>query len=304
METMRAARFHDYGSTDVLVIEEAPQPHAGPGEVRIKVAAASVNPVDWKIRMGAVRDYFPVEFPAIPGRDAAGVVDEIGDGVTGVTVGDRVFGLGGLFGGSAEYAVLSAWAPVPDAWTDEQGAAAGLAVDTAGVALDALGDVSGRTILVEGATGGVGSAAVALAVSRGATVIGTASAGKHDYLRSLGAVPTTYGEGLAVRVKELAPNGVDGVVDTAGSGSLPDLVGIAGDASRVVTVADHLRAEGLGVRHLSAGNNPALLAEGSALGARGGWAPSIAASFPLERIAEAHDLSAQGRTQGKIVVTP
>lgn len=128
----RAARYHDYGPADVLVAEDVPEPHAGPGEIRIRVTAASVNPVDWKLRSGATRAVLPVGFPAIPGRDAAGVVDEVGEDVTGVTVGDRVFGLGGLFGASAEYATLTAWAPVPDQWSLEQAAGAGLAVATAG----------------------------------------------------------------------------------------------------------------------------------------------------------------------------
>lgn len=211
-----------------------------------------------------------------------------------------MFGLGGLFGAAAEHATLSAWAALPEGWTAEQGAAAGLALVSAGGALNALGDLAGKTVLVEGAAGGVGSATVALAIARGATVIGTASAGKHEYLRSLGATPTTYGDGLAIRIKELAPEGVDAVVDTAGSGSLPDLVAIAGDASRVVTIADHKLAGGLGVRHIMAENDSRLLAEG----ARSEYRPHVAETFPLDRIADAHRSSEQGHTQGKIVVTP
>ncbi|WP_030378266.1 MULTISPECIES: NADP-dependent oxidoreductase [unclassified Streptomyces] len=300
---MRAARYHDYGPADVLVIEDVPQPHAGPGEIRIQVTAASVNPVDWKLRSGGVRAQFPVDFPAVPGRDAAGLVDEVGEGVTGVALGDRVFGLGGIWGASAQYATLTAWATVPEAWTLEQAAGAGLAVATAGRGLNELGDLSGRTLLIEGAAGGVGSAAVAMAAARGATVIGTSSTGKHAYLRTLGALPTTYGEGLADRVRELAPAGVDAVLDTAASGSLPDLVAIAGDAGRVVTVADAARASGLGVRHVYAENDSAVLAEGAALGGRGLFVPHLAATYPLERIAEAHRESELGHTQGKIVVT-
>lgn len=300
---MRAARFHDYGPADVLTIDDVVEPHAGPGEIRIRVAAASVNPIDWKIRSGLARGVYPADLPAIPGRDAAGVVDEIGRNVTGVTAGDRVFGLGGLFGASAEYAVLSAWAALPETWTMAQGAAAGLAVTTAAGALNALGDLAGRTLLVEGAAGGVGSAAVAMAVARGATVVGTASEAKHDYLRGLGARPTTYGEDLAARVKALAPEGVDAVLDTAASGSLPDLVAIAGDATRVVTVADHRLAPGLGVRIVNAENNSALLEEGAGLGSRGAYRPHIAEAFPLDRIADAHRYAERGRTQGKVVVT-
>lgn len=295
---MRAARYHGYGSADVLVVEDAPEPHADPGEIRIRVTAASVNPVDWKLRSGAAGATFPVEFPAIPGRDAAGVVDEIGEDVTGVTIGDRVFGLGGLFGASAEFAVLSAWAPVPSHWTLEEAAGAGLAVATAGRALNALGDLSGRTLLIEGAAGGVGSAAAAMAVARGATVIGTSSPAKHEYLRSLGALPTTYGDNLMENVRELAPSGIDAVLDTAASGSLPDLVKIAGSPDRVVTIADATRAPELGVRHLYAENNSTVLAEG----ATSGYTPHLAATYPLDKIAEAHREAEQGHTQGKIIM--
>jgi NADPH:quinone reductase-like Zn-dependent oxidoreductase len=299
---MRAARYHDYGPADVLVIEDVPEPHAGPGEVRIRVVAAGVNPVDWKLRSGAAAAYgFAVDFPAVPGRDAAGVVDEVGEGAD-ATPGDRVFGLGGVYGASAEYAVLNVWAPVPETWSMEQAAGAGLAVDTAGKGLDALGDLAGRTLLVEGAAGGVGSAAVAMAVARGATVVGTASERNHEYLRGLGALPTTYGAGLAERVRALVPGGVDVVLDTAASGSLADLVAIAGGPENVVTVADAGRAAELGVRSANSENDAALLAEGAALGARGGYTPHLAATFPLEEIAEAHRASELGHTRGKIVV--
>src|SRR4051812_21027173 len=160
---MRAVRFHEYGGPEVLTVEDAPEPHAGPGEVRIRVQAASVNPVDWKIRAGYMHEIMPVAFPAVPGRDAAGVVDEVGDGVAGVQAGDRVFGL--AQGGAAEFAVLTAWAPVPSGWSPEQAAAAGLVSAAATASLDALGDISGRTVLVEGAAGGVGSAAVEIAIA-------------------------------------------------------------------------------------------------------------------------------------------
>ncbi|PRY44933.1 NADP-dependent oxidoreductase [Umezawaea tangerina] len=299
---MRAARFHDYGTADVLVVEDAPEPHAGPGEVRVRTAVASVNPIDWKVRSGAAKGMLEVEFPAIPGRDAAGVVDEVGEGVTGVSAGDEVFGLGGVFGGSAEFTVLSAWAPVPAGWSMAQAGAAALVYVTAARGLNALGELSGKTVLVEGAAGGVGSAAVAIAVARGATVIGTASEPKHGFLTKLGALPTTYGDGLAERVAALAPGGVDVVLDAAASGSLADLVAIAGSADRVVTVADFVNSSALGVRLVNAENDSAILVEAAELGARGAYTPHIAEEFPLDRIAEAHALAEQARTQGKIVV--
>ncbi|MEE2044249.1 alcohol dehydrogenase catalytic domain-containing protein, partial [Nocardiopsis tropica] len=164
---MRAVRFHEYGGVETLVVEQAPDPHPGPGEIRIRVAAAGVNPVDWKVRSGAVREMFPVDLPAIPGRDAVGVVDGIGVGVQGVNIGDRVFGLGGVTGATAELAVLSAWAHAPTTWTDEEAAGAGLASVTAMGGLKALGPLRGRTLLVEGAAGGVGGFATQLAALTG-----------------------------------------------------------------------------------------------------------------------------------------
>ncbi|MYT61294.1 zinc-binding dehydrogenase [Streptomyces sp. SID7834] len=299
---MRAARYHEYGGTDTLVVEQAPDPLPGPGEIRVRVAAAGVNPVDWKVRDGSVRDFLPVDLPAIPGRDAVGLVDMTGEGVTSVDIGERVFGLGGVTGATAELAVLSAWAPAPAAWSDEEAAGAGLASVTALGGLRALGRLEGRTLLVEGAAGGVGGAAVEIARALGATVIGTASERNHAYLASLGAVPVTYGAGLAERLTGLAPNGVDLVLDAAASGSLPDLVEIAGGPDRVVTVADHVNAERLGVRVANAVNDSALLAEAAALGEQGRYVPRIDRTYPLEEIAQAHAHSERGHVRGKIVI--
>lgn len=299
---MRAVRYHEYGGVETLVVERAPDPRPGPGEVRVRVAAAGVNPIDWKARSGALRDLLPVELPAIPGRDAVGTVDGIGEGVRGVDPGDRVFGLGGVTGATAELAVLSAWAHAPEVWTDAEAAGAGLASVTALGGLNALGPLRGRTLLVEGAAGGVGSAAVEIALARGATVVGTASGRNHGFLSSLGAVPTTYGPGLAERLAALAPGGVDAVLDTAASGSLADLVAVAGGSDRVVTVADRANAPALGVRVADAVNDPALLAEAADLGRRGRYTPRVERTYPLERIADAHAHSAGGRTRGKVVV--
>ncbi|MFJ8051786.1 NADP-dependent oxidoreductase [Streptomyces luteogriseus] len=301
---MRAARFHEYGPADVLVIDDIPEPHAGPGEIRVRVAAVSVNAVDWMYRAGMLRDYIPDNLlPATPGCDAAGTVDEVGEGVTGVSVGDAVFGLAMTFGASAEHVVLTAWAPVPATWSPEQAAGAGLAVATAVSGLNTLGDLSGKTLLVEGAAGGVGSAAVAIAAARGATVIGTASEAKHEYLRGIGALPTTYGPGLADRVAALAPGGVDVVLDAAGSGSVTDLLAIAGEESRLAVVANIQLTTSLGLRYISAENDSAHLAEGATHGANGHYTPHIAETFPLDKIAEAHRYAERRRTQGKIVVT-
>jgi NADPH:quinone reductase-like Zn-dependent oxidoreductase len=299
---MRAARFHEYGGAESLVIEQAPDPHPGPGEIRVRVAAAGVNPIDWKLRAGALRQVFPVELPAIPGRDAAGVVDEIGDGVQGVGIGDRVFGLGGVTGATAELFVLSAWAHAPDTWNDEQAAGAGLASVTAMHGLNALGSLAGRTLLIEGAAGGVGSAAVEIAVAQGATVIGTASERNHEFLASLGAVPTTYGPGLAQRLSVLAPHGVGIALDTAASGSLADLVAITGDPTRVATVADQAGGQRLGTHVVGAATDSTFLSAAAELGRQGRYTPRIEQAYPLARIADAHAHAERGRTRGKIVI--
>ncbi|MEV5537057.1 NADP-dependent oxidoreductase [Saccharopolyspora shandongensis] len=299
---MRAARYHEYGGIETLVIEEVPESRPGPAEIRIRVSAAGVNPVDWKVRSGAVRDVLPVELPAIPGRDAVGVVDEIGDKVRGVSIGDRVFGLGGVTGATAELAVLSAWAPAPAAWSDEEAAGAGLASVTALGRLEVFGSLKGRTLLIEGAAGGMGSAAVEIAVAQGATVIGTAGEHNHEFLSALGAMATTYGTGLAERVSALAPDGIAFALDTAASGSLSDLVAIVGDPTRVSTVVDHANASRLGTHLVNARNDFALLAAAGELGRQGRYTPRVERSYPLEQIAEAHAYSERGHVRGKVVI--
>lgn len=301
---MRAARFHRYGPAEVLVIDEVPEPHAGPDEIRIRASAGSVNAVDTMYRCGALRRHFSDEnLPVIPGRDAAGTVDEVGENVTGVTLGDAVFGLPAIFGANAEQVVLTAWAPIPSVWSVGQAAAAGLAAVTAIGGLDALGDVRDRTLLIEGAAGGVGSATTAIAVARGARVIGTASAGKHEFLRTLGAEPTSYGTGLTERVSALAPEGVDFVIDVAGSGSLPELITLAGGRDHSIAPADLDGATALDVRYISARNDSAALREAAAHGAAGRYTPHLAEVFALEDIAAAHRYLERGRTLGKIIVT-
>lgn len=297
---MKAARFHSYGEPDVLTIEDAPEPHAIPGSVRITVQAVSINPVDYIIRSGAAQEALPLTLPAIPGRDAAGIVDEVGEGVEGVRVGDHVFGLGGVSDTSAEYAVLTAWSQVPTTWSTAQAAAAGLAAATAAAAIEELGDLSGKTLLIEGASGAVGTAAAAMALAAGANVIGTGSERNQNYLTGLGIAATTYGPDLPTRLAALTPNGVDAALHAAPSPSLADLVGIVGDPTRVVTVIDTDGAQQLGAKKVNARNESKLLDYGAELGERGTYAPRVDHELPLEAIAEAHALAQAG--SGKIVL--
>ncbi|WP_329310434.1 NADP-dependent oxidoreductase [Streptomyces sp. NBC_01262] len=301
---MFALAFDEYGDPSVLHMTELPEPHAGPGEVRIAVRAAGVNPVDWKVRAGYMQEVMPVVFPAIPGMDAAGVVDEVGEGVEGIGVGDEVFGSGS--GVAAEYAVLAHFAAKPASMSWAQAAALPAPAETAQRTLGLLGPpAAGQTLLIEGAAGGVGSTAAQFALADGVTVIGTASPGNHDRLRSLGVIPTTYGPGLVERVAELAPGGVDYVLDTAGKGSMPDLIAIAGDPTKVITIADFSAAQS-GVRVTGAGMDPQrfdALPKAARLFEDGELAIAIDSQFPLAETAKAHERSEGGHVTGKIVLT-
>ena len=298
---MRSARFHSYGAPDVLVIDDAPEPHAGAGSVRIRVQATSVNPIDFYLRAGHLQAFLPLDLPAIPGRDAVGVVDEVEPDVTGTHVGDLVFGLGGVSDTTAEFAVLTAWSSVPEAWSTAQAAAAGLASATALAALEVLGDLSGKTLLIEGASGAVGSAAAQFALAAGATVIGTGRESNHAYLESLGVLPTTYGPGLAERVAVLAPGGVDAAVHAAQSDSLPELLAIVRDPSRVVTVTNGQEAARLGLQKADARNDSDLLRQAAELGRAGLYTPRVDHEVPLAEIGRAHTLAENGG--GKVVIT-
>jgi NADPH:quinone reductase-like Zn-dependent oxidoreductase len=200
--------------------------------------------------------------------------------------------------------VLSAWARIPSAWTYEQAAAAGLACSAAIAALDALGDLAGKTLLIEGGAGGVGTAATQIATARGASVIGTARSENHEFLHSLGAVAaTTYGPGLADRISVLAPAGIHAAIDAAGSGTLGEIVEIVGDPNLVVSLAD-FSASTLGVALIAGDSNAAAnFAEAARLGGRGEFTPQVVRTYPLVEIADAHAVVQQGHTDGKIVLT-
>ena len=246
------------------------------------------------------------ELPQTTGREVAGVVDEVGAGVTDVSIGDRVFGFSGGSAGSgaAELAVVSDYAPIPPSLDFAEAAGLPVALETATRSLDTLGVTAGRTLLVNGAAGGIGSTAVQLAVARGARVIGTASAGNHDYLRSLGAEPVSYGEGLIDRVRVLAPTGVDLALDIAGSGVLPDLIELAGGPEHVVTLADFAGAREYGVTFSSGDAGRALhaIADIGELIEAGRFSLPVTQTFPLAKIADAHRVSEDGHVRGKLVL--
>lgn len=298
----RAIIYTETGSADVLQLTEVDEPQAGAGQVRVRVRAAGVNPVDRKIRSGA---YGTPTLPKTPGIDVAGVVDELGDGVTGVEVGDEVFGFAA--GGSyADCARVTDFVHKPASMSWEVAASLPVSAETSQRVLDLLDVGAGDTLLIHGAAGSVGGIATQMAVARGATVVGTASEANHAYLRSLGATPTVYGDGLVQRVKALAPDGVDAVFDTVGHDDLPASIELRGDSTdRIVTIADR-RAGELGVTFSSGGGDRSLtgLRETAAAHERGELLLPIRATYDLADAAAAHRHSEEGHGRGKIVLLP
>ncbi|WP_432975238.1 NADP-dependent oxidoreductase [Dactylosporangium sp. CA-233914] len=299
---MKALQYSEYGPSSVLRIVELPEPQPGAGRIRIAVRAVGVNPFDWKVRSGAFGDTTPSRLPMVPHSDAAGVVDAIGEGVEGVAIGDEVFGVA-VGGSAAEHAVLHEWTAKPAAMSMAEAAGLPNVVETAGRAFGLLGLEKGQTLLVNGASGGVGIAAVQLAVARGAAVIGTASERNHDFLRGLGVTPVTYGAGLADRVRALAPSGIDVALDTAGRGAVAELVTLTPTPADVVSITDFdAPKHGARVTDGSQGRAWATMREVAALYSEGRFAMPVERAFPLEEAAAAHDLSESGHVRGKIVL--
>lgn len=299
---MRALRIHAYGGPEQLRIDEIPEPRPAAGEIRIKVAAASINPFDGKILRGLMAGGEELAEPTGLGLDAAGVVDEIGDGVTGVRVGDDVFGLGRQT--QAAYAVLTDWAPKPSSLDWGVAGAAGTVLETATRGLDLLGVTAGSTVLVDGASGGVGAVAAQIAVARGARVVGTASAHNADYLREIRAVPIAYGDGLAQRLTDAGIGPVDAVFDVAGRTPIEELVGLVTEPAQVVTIANFAAGEA-GARVTGGGeiDKTAALVAGAQLLEQSQVVIKIQ-TFPLDRAAEGYAQVLSGHTRGKVVLLP
>lgn len=295
---MRAMQFAEYGGPEVLRLVEIAEPHPQPGRIRIAVRAAAVNPADWKYRSGIMT---VKTLPRTPGSDVSGVVDEVGDGVVDVRVGDEVFG--STLAGYAEFAVLSAWTAKPAAMSWAQAAAVPLAAETSARAFATIGVADGSTLLINGASGGVGSAAVQLAVARGIRVIAVAGEANRSYLTELGAEAVAYGGDLVERVRSIAPAGVDYAVDVAGSGVLPALIELTGNPATVVSIADFSAPE-LGAKATSgaAGRHWEVLAQVARLFQAGRFRVEIQQVFPLSAAGAAQALSQQGHVRGKLVL--
>ncbi|QLE72937.1 NADP-dependent oxidoreductase [Streptomyces rectiverticillatus] len=301
---MKAAVFQEFGGPEVLKVEEVETPRPGAGEIRVRVKAAGVQAYDTAVRAGWTPPGMTLSFPQTVGNDFAGVVDELGEGVTEFAVGDEVLGWA-VLSCYAEYLVVSAEQVVakPSGMPWEVAGSFSASAQTAHTALQALEIGAGDTLLVHAAAGGVGTIAVQLARVMGATAIGTASERNHEYLRSLGATPVTYGEGLAGRVRELAPAGVTAALDGIGGDALDVSVELVKDKNRIATLVDFGRVEELGVRAIFSQRAKERLAELTALYAEGKLRVEVSKTFPLEQAADAHREMETGHVRGKIVIT-
>lgn len=306
----RAVIHETFGGPEVLEVREIPEPHAGRGEVRVRVTVAGLNPMDWGISSTPdAAAMFGISVPSGFGCDFAGVIDEIGIDAEGFVVGDRVYG-GALARAAADFVVVKAPAAQPDALfhtpdgiSDEVAATLPVAGLTAAAALQAIGLGSSDTVLIGGAAGGVGVFAVQLAKLAGATVIGTASQGTFGFLRRLGVKPVAYGPGLADRVRALAPHGVTAATDLFGTETAETALALGVPPERISTIAAGSNPPG-GLRATGASEaGPNALGQITDAILAGRITVPIAASLPIEQIRDAVTLQAGRHVHGKIVIT-
>jgi NADPH:quinone reductase-like Zn-dependent oxidoreductase len=306
---MRAVYQETYGGPDVLAVGELTDPLLGPDTILVRVRAAGVNPVDWKVREGYLQPAFPHVLPMVPGWDVAGVVEAVGPAVRDLAVGDEVLGyVRKDFVGEGAYAELVSassrhLALKPPGVPFEVAGALPLAGLTALQSLEAVHVREGDTVLVHAAAGGVGHLAVQLARAKGARVIGTASERNHEFLRSLGAEPVTYGDGLVEAVRALAPGGVDAAVDYVGGQAIAQSAELAKDVGRTASNVEPGPVLEAGGVYCFVHPDPAQLAQLVALVDEGVVRVEVQRSFPLEQAAEAMALVQEGHVRGKVVLT-
>jgi NADPH:quinone reductase-like Zn-dependent oxidoreductase len=306
--TSRAVQFESFGGPEALKLNDVPAPEAGAGQLRVRVKAAGLNPMDWFMTSDAdTASRFGLSLPCGFGSDYAGVVDQVGEGVTKFAVGDRVFG-GAMSRSVADYVVVKEAGTVavggdahhtPDGLDDRTAAVLSIAACTASAAVAVVDPGPGDTLLVGGAGGGVGVFAVQLARLAGARVIGTGSASSADALRALGAEPVTYGDGLVDRVRALAPGGVTAAMDLHGTDTVQAARELGVPDGRITAIAAQIE----GITSANGANvAPGALEEIARLVAAGELRVPISATFPVEQIREAVELQAARHVHGKIVI--
>ncbi len=304
----KAVRFDRYGGADVLYVADVDIPSPAAGEVVVKVQAAGINPGEASIRKGLLDAVFPATFPSGQGSDLAGVVHQLGDGVTGFSLGDEVLGWSWQRSSQAEYVSVPAAQLIPKPPALSWPVAGSLYVVgvTAYAAVRAVSVQPGETVVVSGAAGGVGTIVTQLLKVKGAQVIGIASAPHHEWLRSHGVTPVSYGDGLEERILALAPNGVDAFIDLFG----PDYVRLAVELGlprdRIETIIAFDAAKEYGTQAAGSGDasTTEVLAEIAGLVASGEIEVPIAATYPLEKVKDAYEELEKRHTRGKIVLIP
>jgi NADPH:quinone reductase-like Zn-dependent oxidoreductase len=303
---MKAVRFDEYGDLDVLKVIEVPTPEPGPGQVLVEVKAAGINPGEAKIRAGLLHDQFPATFPSGEGSDLAGTVVAMGPGVVGIAEGQEVIGYTDDRASHAECVLVEAGnlTPKPAEVPWDVAGALFVAGATAYAAVRAVGLAAGDTVVVAGATGGVGSIAVQLARLAGATVIGIASRAHHGWLERRGVIPVEYGDGVADRIRRAADH-FDAFIDTVGKDYVRVALDLGIEPARIDTIVDFAAVAELGVQAQgnAAGASAAVLADLAGLIASGRLEVPIAASFPLADVSEAYRTLDRGGLLGKIVLT-
>jgi NADPH:quinone reductase-like Zn-dependent oxidoreductase len=305
----KAVRFEQYGGVDVLNVVEVPRPVPGEGEVLVRVKAAGINPGEAAIRSGALHSRWPATFPSGEGSDLAGIVEEVGSGVTAVGVGDEVLGFTDNRASHAELVVVDAanLIPRPAGVSWEQAGALFVAGATAWAAVRAVAPTAQDTVVVSGAAGGVGSLAVQLARQTGATVIGLAGEANHAWLIDKGVIPVSYGDGVAERIRQAVPGkSIDAFIDTFGADYVELALGLGVKPERIDTIANFAAVETYGVKGdgNTVGGNAAVLAELADLIATGRLDLPIARTYPLARVREAFADLERRHTRGKIVLVP
>ncbi len=305
---MKAVQFDRYGGVDVLEVRDVERPAPAAGEVLVAVKAAGINPGEIPIREGYLHDRWPATFPSGEGTDLAGVVEELGEGVSGFAVGDEVLGWSERRSSHAELVVVPATqlTAKPAALSWEVAGSLFVAAMAAYAGVEAVAPKAGEVVAVSGAAGGVGSFTVQLALRTGARVIGLASEPNHAWLRSRGAIPVSYGEGQGERIMEAAGGQLDAFIDTFGGGYVALAIELGVAPERINTIADFDAIERLGVKGMGTHSvgSAEKLAEVAALVADGEIEVPIANTYPLAQVREAFEELSARKTHGKIVLVP
>lgn len=303
----KAVRFDHFGDVNVLHVVEVEKPAPSPGRVLVRVIRAGTNPGEISIREGKLEDMFPTTFPCGEGTDFAGIVAELGKGVTTPAVGTAVLGWSNERSAQAEFVSVPAEQVIvkPESLSWEVAGSLFVVAATAKAAVAAVAPQRGETILVSGAAGGVGAIVTQLVLRTGATVVGTAGASRHDWLRSLGVIPVGYDSDLQASLSRVAPNGFDAVIDTVGHGYVDLAIEMGVAPNRINTIIDFGAAARHKV-HTDGGSEvespKTVLAEIAQLIADGELQVSVAALYDLENVRQAYTQLAEGHTGGKIVL--